>query len=78
MRVIEYGCDRYNQAIGLVYQDNVDVSAEQVSEGMAWVYCKYSKDITLLPLENEAKAQWLGLWDDAAPVPPCEWMHSKR
>lgn len=78
VRVVDQGHDRYKRTIGRVYQGDVDVSAEQVKQGMAWVYRKYSKDVTLPPLENEAKAQRLGLWDDAEPVPPWAWRHSKH
>ncbi|MEQ1837784.1 MAG: thermonuclease family protein [Candidatus Nitrotoga sp.] len=76
--VVEQGHDRYKRIIGRVYQGNVDVSAEQFKQGMAWVYRKYSKDKTLLPLENEAKALRLGLWADDEPVPPWEWRHTSH
>ena len=76
--VVDQGQDRYKRTIGRVYQDDVDVSAEQIKQGMAWVYRKYSKDVSLLSLEDEAKAQRLGLWADAEPVPPWEWRHSRR
>ena len=75
--VVEQGHDRYKRTIGRVFQDDVDVSAEQIKQGMAWVYRKYSKDVRLIPLENEAKAQRLGLWADVEPVPPWEWRHRK-
>lgn len=75
--VIEQGHDRYKRTIGRVYQGDVDVSAEQIKQGMAWVYRKYSKDVSLLPLEDEAKAQRLGLWADAKPVSPWEWRRAK-
>lgn len=76
--VVEQGHDRYKRTIGRVYQGDVDVSAAQVKHGMAWVYRKYSKDVSLLPLEDEAKAQRLGLWADDEPVPPWVWRHSKH
>lgn len=76
--VVEQGSDRYKRTIGRVYQGDVDVSAEQVKQGMAWVYRKYSKDKNLLPLEENAKSQRLGLWADVNPVPPWKWRHSKR
>ena len=76
--VVEQGHDRYKRTIGRVYQGDVDVSAEQIKQGMAWVYRKYSKDVSLLPLENEAKAQRLGLWADDEPVPPWEWRHIRH
>lgn len=76
--VVEQGHDRYKRTIGRVYHGAVDVSAEQVKQGMAWVYRKYSKDVSLLPLENEAKALRLGLWADDEPVPPWEWRHKQK
>lgn len=76
--VVEQGHDRYKRTIGRVYQGDVDVSAEQVKQGMAWVYRKYSKDVSLLPLENDAKAQRLGLWVDSEPVPPWVWRKSNK
>lgn len=78
VRVVEHGHDKYKRTIGRVYQGDVDVNAEQVKQGLAWVYRKYSKDATLSPLENEAKAQRLGLWADAEPVPPWTWRHSRH
>lgn len=76
--VVEQGQDKYKRTIGRIYLGDVDVSAEQVKQGMAWVYRKYSKDKTLLPLEDEAKTQRLGLWADTNPTPPWEWRHSKH
>jgi len=70
VRVVEQGCDRYGRTIGRVYQGDVDVSAEQIKQGMAWVYRKYTKDAALYKLEDEAKQHRLGLWADAEPTPP--------
>lgn len=76
--VVEQGKDRYKRTIGRVYLGEIDVSAEQVKHGMAWVYRKYSKDKSLLPLEDEAKSQQLGIWSDSNPTPPWEYRHMKR
>lgn len=76
--VVEQGQDKYKRTIGRIYLGDADVNAEQVKQGMAWVYRKYSKDKTLLPFEAEAKAQRLGLWADTNPTPPWEWRHSKH
>jgi endonuclease YncB( thermonuclease family) len=35
--VAETGRDRYGRVIGTVYLGNVDVNAQMVREGMAWV-----------------------------------------
>lgn len=76
--VVEQGHDKYRRTIGRVYSGGMDVSAEQIRQGMAWVYRKYSKDKTLLPLEDEARALRRGLWIDTEPVPPWEWRHPKH
>lgn len=51
--VAETGRDRYGRVIGTVYlSGNVDVSAQMVREGMAWVYRQYAKDRGLYELER--------------------------
>ena len=78
VRVVEQGRDRYGRTIGRVYQGEVDVSAEQIKQGMAWVYRKYSKEAALYQLEDEAKQHRLGLWADAEPTPPWAWRKRAR
>jgi len=73
VRVVERGKDRYQRTLGRVYRGDLDVNAEQVRQGLAWVYRQYSKDATLFPIEAEAKEQKRGLWRDPEPVPPWEW-----
>lgn len=79
VRVVEHGHDKYKRTIGRVYQGDVDVSAEQVKQGLAWVYRKYApKDSPLYAIEDEARAARRGLWFDAEPTPPWDWRHSKH
>ena len=78
VRVVEQGRDRYGRTIGRVYQGEVDVSAEQIKQGMAWVYRKYSKEAALYQLEDEAKQHRIGLWTDAEPTPPWAWRKRAR
>lgn len=73
VRVVEQGRDRYGRTIGRVYQGDIDVSAEQIKQGMAWVYRKYTKEAALYQLEDETKQQRHGLWADAEPTPPWAW-----
>ena len=76
--VVERGQDRYQRTLGRVYRGDLDVNAEQVRQGMAWVYRQYSKDASLYQIEAEAKEQKRGLWRDPAPVPPWEWRKDRR
>ena len=67
--------DRYDRVIGRVYIDDLDVNAQMVHLGHAWVYRKYSEDEFLLTLETEARAARSGLWalSEAEKLPPWEW-----
>ena len=70
--------DRYGRPIAQVSVDGLDVNAEQVRRGFAWVYRRYSKDEALLALEAQAKAWGLGLWADPHPIPPWDWRAGRR
>jgi endonuclease YncB( thermonuclease family) len=69
--------DRYGRTVGRVFADDLDVNAEMVRQGFAWVYRRYSKDVALLRLEEEARAAGRGLWSQPPPVPPWEWRRSR-
>jgi endonuclease YncB( thermonuclease family) len=71
--VVERGQDNYHRTLGRVYRGDLDVNAEQVRQGMAWVFRQYAKDMTLYPIEAEAKERKRGLWRDPEPVPPWVW-----
>jgi len=69
--------DRYGRPIVQVHAAganlNVNVNAEMVSRGFAWVYRQYAKDQELYALEREAQQGQRGLWADANPMAPWEW-----
>lgn len=70
--------DRYGRPIAKVWVDGLDVNAEQVRRGLAWVFRRYSNDATLIALEAQAKSTRLGLWADRHPVAPWEWRATQR
>jgi endonuclease YncB( thermonuclease family) len=78
VQVVEHGLDKYQRTLGRIYLDGLDVNAEQVRQGMAWVFRRYSKDAGLIQLEAEAREQRRGLWRDSEPVPPWEWRKQKK
>lgn len=43
-RIEDKGHDRYGRAIGRVWCAGIDANAEQVQQGMAWVYDRYVTD----------------------------------
>lgn len=71
--VRELGHDSYGRVLGNVYVGGVDVNAEQVRRGYAWVLRRFANDEKLLALEADAKAARRGLWRDRAPVAPWIW-----
>lgn len=78
VKVVERGRDRYERTLARVYRGDVDVNAEQVRLGMAWVFRRYSSETDLDASEAEAKKHKRGLWRDPDPMPPWEWRKAKK
>jgi endonuclease YncB( thermonuclease family) len=72
--------DRYGRTVGRVYAGRVDVNAEMIRRGAAWVYRRYSRDPALLVLEDEARQAWRGIWalPESQRAPPLEWRQQRR
>lgn len=69
--------DYYGRILARVYCNEVDVNAEQVRQGMAWVADQSMEDRELLRLQKEARAAKRGLWSYESPIPPWKW-HSRE
>ena len=67
--------DRYGRTVGRVYVDDLDVCAEMVRAGAAWVYRLYVIDNDLFAVEEDAKAAQRGLWGlpEAQKTAPWNW-----
>ena len=76
-RVMEVDRGRYGRIVGQVYVGDLDVNAELVRQGDAWVYRKYAKREKLYALEREAREEKGGLWAQGKAVPPWEWRHRR-
>ncbi len=70
--------DRYQRPIVQVRVDGLDVNAELVRLGWAWVYTQYATDRSLNALEQEARRERRGLWADAHPIEPWEWRQGHK
>ncbi len=72
--------DRYGRTVGKVYLGDMNINAELVKNGHAWVYRKYAKDQNLYELEAEARENQLGFWalSEEQKIAPWEWRQSKR
>ena len=63
---------------GHVTCQGVDVNAEQVKRGWAWVSPKGTRPRhALFELEAHARLREVGLWAGESPVPPWEWRASR-
>lgn len=71
--------DRYGRTVGKVYlPDGTSVNNTIVKEGYAWQYRAYSKDMELAMLEQQARQNRLGLWQDPNPTPPWDFRKAGR
>ena len=73
VKIYSFGNDRYGRLLADIYLDSINVNYCQVENGFAWHFKKYSKDEYLAQLENRARAQKLGLWQDKNPMPPWDF-----
>lgn len=67
------GAHRGRTIAEVILPNGRSLNQELLKAGLAWWYRKYSKDVRLGALENEARLAKRGLWVDPQPVPPWEW-----
>ena len=65
--------DAYRRIVAYVFVDDLDVNAEMVQRGLAWVRRDYDPAPRLVRREDEARAAGRGLWADADATPPWQW-----
>ncbi|NRD24093.1 thermonuclease family protein [Winogradskyella litoriviva] len=71
--------DRYGRFIAnVIYDDDKNLSRELLKAGYAWHYVKYSNDSTLQKLEDKAKKDKTGLWQDSNAIAPWAWRSHKK
>jgi len=75
---IETDTDRYGRAIAKVFYDDKYLSAEIIRAGFGWWYFYFSKNKYLGELQEQAKANKLGLWQDDNAVSPWEYRKLQR
>lgn len=72
------GGDAYRRIVAHVLVDGLDVNAEMVRRGLAWVPRQYNPAPALVRQEHEAQAAGRGVWGDAKPTPPWVWRKASR
>ena len=69
--------DKYKRVLGTIYYNNTDINLQQVKDGYAWVYKKYSNNQTYHKAEKLARDKRVGLWIDKNPLEPWEFRKQK-
>ena len=72
--------DEYGRTVGVVWGNESNINQQMIQAGYAWVYQKYCDKPfceSWMALENEAKTDKEGLWQEPNPVPPWEWRRKK-
>ena len=70
--------DKYKRVLGTIYYNNTDINLQQVKDGYAWVYKKYSNNQTYYKAEKVARDKKIGLWADKNPLEPWEFRKIKK
>lgn len=72
--------DQYDRLVGRLWLGEMDVNAELVRLGAAWVYRRYARETDYCEYEQEARMQERGLWGlpSIPPVAPWEWRQRDR
>ncbi|WP_418187298.1 thermonuclease family protein [Aliarcobacter lanthieri] len=71
---VEYkSTDKYKRILGTIYLDKLDINLQQVKDGYAWVYKKYSKNPIYYEAEKVARENKKGIWADKSPLEPWEF-----
>jgi micrococcal nuclease len=76
VKVLTTGTDRNRRVIGFVYIKGKCLNKELLKMGLAWHYKKYNNDDEYANLENEARANKIGLWSMKNPLEP--WLFRKN
>ncbi len=73
--------DKYKRTVGIVWLGSRNINQEMVAEGWAWAYRDYLDSpyaSEFIRLEEQAREQRLGLWQQANPEPPWEFRHKLK
>lgn len=78
-RITTVDTDRYGRKVADVECKGEDVGRFMVSRGLAWVYDQYARGHEYLyPLQEEAKSERRGLWQDKQPIAPWIWRSKSK
>ncbi len=76
--------DRYGRTIATLMVAGQDTNLAMVQAGLAWHYKQYAREqqkaeaMAYAQAEVLARTRGLGLWQDADPVAPWDWRHTRQ
>lgn len=71
--------DRYKRLIAeVVLENGENLNKELVKNGLAWHFKKYSESEEYAELENQARANQIGIWSEPSPIAPWDWRKPKK
>jgi endonuclease YncB( thermonuclease family) len=70
--------DRYQRKVAYLVVEGKNINEALISEGLAWVYREYLREIELIALEREARNSGKGLWSVPDPIAPSDWRRGER
>jgi len=71
--------DRYDRLVARLWLGDLDVNAEMIKLGYAWVYRRYADDAAYCAYEKAARDLRRGVWNPPQPsvIAPWEWRRRK-
>jgi endonuclease YncB( thermonuclease family) len=66
--------DQYDRIIAIAYINNQEVNAYMLAQGMAWIYPRYLRRPELKAIEQLAREQKRGLWQQPEPLQIAPWI----
>ncbi len=84
IRVEVVKTDFFGRLVGRVFVEGRDAGLAQLRAGLAWHFRRYDADLApaqrrrYAEAERQARLRRLGLWREAAPVPPWEYRAQAR
>lgn len=80
-KIIEVNCtdkDRYGRNLGYVVINDTNINELMLEKGYAWHYKQFDKNADRARLEQQARANKLGLWREKAPIAPWLYRRNKK
>ena len=70
--------DKYQRKIVVLTNKHLNINKQMVKTGNAWTYRQYNTDKSYIKLENLAKKEKKGLWQNSKAIAPWEWRQKQK